>query len=90
VLVTDKFQLQTDPLTGSDFEAWHLAVVGMDAVGLFNSHALAGASQRHRHMQLVPLDVIWEARMKSGQTDAEFVSSALVFAYYVALYLTGI
>jgi ATP adenylyltransferase/5',5'''-P-1,P-4-tetraphosphate phosphorylase II len=71
--VTEECKLQTAPLTSSDFAAWHSALSGMAAVGLFNSHVLAGASQKHRHMQMVPLDVVWEARMHSGMTDAEFV-----------------
>ena len=44
------------------------------AFGIYNSHSISGASQKHKHMQLIPKDVIWEARMHAGQRDAEFVS----------------
>ena len=45
----------------------------LESVGIFNSHHNAGASQLHKHMQLIPLDVMWEARMHAGQRDAEYV-----------------
>ncbi len=34
----------------------------MGAVGFFNSNRLAGASQRHKHMQLLPLDILLQLR----------------------------
>ena len=54
MLVTTKFEEQRQPLRPVDLAAWHWCLVETQAVGLFNSDTLAGASQRHRHMQLVP------------------------------------
>lgn len=74
VLVTAEYDYQSNPLTMDDFSAVHACMLELNAVGFFNSHFNAGASQKHKHLQMVPLDVMWESRMQAGQHDAEYVS----------------
>jgi len=54
LLCTRAFAEQEEPLGRADFEALWLCLAERDALGFFNSGPLAGASQRHRHLQLVP------------------------------------
>lgn len=56
LLITQSWQPQAGWLQGSDWQA--LAMVEADTQGLwfFNSCAAAGASQPHRHLQLLPRD----------------------------------
>ncbi len=55
LLVTRGFEEQTSPLTFSDFQALCWGLAQGPALGFYNSGALAGASQRHKHLQLVAL-----------------------------------
>jgi sulfate adenylyltransferase (ADP) / ATP adenylyltransferase len=54
LVVTRAFEDQEVPLTQADFEALWLGIAGVDGLGFYNSGAIAGASQRHKHLQLVP------------------------------------
>lgn len=53
LLVTRRFEPQEGPLGPADFEALFRALAGVDGVGFYNSGAGAGASQAHKHLQLV-------------------------------------
>jgi len=55
LIVTRTFEDQEMPLTVQDFEALRLALTEIDGLAFYNSGPQAGASQRHRHLQLVPL-----------------------------------
>ncbi|HKJ71612.1 MAG TPA: hypothetical protein VKA55_07670 [Gammaproteobacteria bacterium] len=55
LLVTRAFEDQQAPLTAADFEALRTALAEMDGLGFFNAGRAAGASQGHKHLQLVPL-----------------------------------
>ncbi len=55
LLVTRRWEEQTSALTESDFEALARCMTEYDGLGFYNSGRLAGASQRHKHLQLVPL-----------------------------------
>ena len=55
LLVTREYVSQTEPLTVSDFEALLTAMDGVNSLGFFNGGLVAGASQPHRHLQVVPL-----------------------------------
>jgi ATP adenylyltransferase len=50
--VTDVFREQSDPLNGNDLAALATLVLELPGVGFFNSGSNAGASQRHRHLQV--------------------------------------
>lgn len=54
LVVTRSFEDQEVPLTQADFEALWLCIAGVDGLGFYNSGKVAGASQRHKHLQLVP------------------------------------
>jgi ATP adenylyltransferase len=55
LLVTRAFEEQASLLTAGDFEALATCMAEFDALGFYNSDAVAGASQRHKHLQLVPV-----------------------------------
>src|SRR5512139_1044597 len=55
LIVTRKFEEQETLLTLSDFEALMACMAEYDSLGFYNGGAAAGASQSHKHLQLVPL-----------------------------------
>lgn len=57
LVVTRAFEEQSLPLAGADFDALARCLAEIDGLGFFNSGPEAGASQPHRHLQLVPFPV---------------------------------
>jgi ATP adenylyltransferase len=55
LIVTRHFESQELPLTGQDFRALWNCMEQYDALGFYNGGELAGASQPHKHLQMVPL-----------------------------------
>jgi ATP adenylyltransferase len=55
LIVTRRFERQEELLTLQDFEALWLCMAEYDALGFYNSGTLAGASQPHKHLQMIPL-----------------------------------
>jgi len=55
LIVTRDFEEQTNWLHERDLAALWQGLHEFDSLGFYNSHPLAGASQRHKHLQLVPL-----------------------------------
>jgi ATP adenylyltransferase len=55
LLVTRRFQDQEEPLDRADFAALWTSLGETGGLGFYNSGEAAGASQRHKHLQLVPL-----------------------------------
>jgi ATP adenylyltransferase len=55
LLVTRAFEEQESLLTRGDFEALAACMPEFDALGFYNSDSVAGASQPHKHFQLVPV-----------------------------------
>ncbi|MES9971939.1 MAG: hypothetical protein ABW092_18045 [Candidatus Thiodiazotropha sp.] len=55
LIVTREFQHQERLLTLDDFEALWLCLGEYPSLGFYNGGAAAGASQQHKHLQLVPL-----------------------------------
>jgi ATP adenylyltransferase len=55
LIVTRAFEDQQSPLTLPDFEALRACLVAIDGLGFYNAGRAAGASQPHKHLQLVPL-----------------------------------
>ena len=54
LIVTRVFEEQESWLTAADLEALALCMEGLDGLAFYNSGEAAGASQRHRHLQLIP------------------------------------
>lgn len=55
LIVTRAFEHQEQLLTQADFEALWLCQREYPSLGFYNGGEAAGASQQHRHLQLVPL-----------------------------------
>jgi sulfate adenylyltransferase (ADP) / ATP adenylyltransferase len=55
LIVTRDFVHQDTPLTPSDFAVWWRCLTEYESLGFYNGGTCAGASQPHRHMQVVPL-----------------------------------
>lgn len=57
LVVTRRYEEQARPLAGADFDALARCLTEIDGLGFFNSGPEAGASQPHRHLQVVPFPV---------------------------------
>ncbi len=57
LIVTREPEEQELPLTAADFDALARCLAEVDGLAFYNSHPEAGASQRHRHLQIVPFPV---------------------------------
>jgi ATP adenylyltransferase len=55
LIVTRAFEEQESLLTVQDFAALWACMAEIDGLAFYNAGTLAGASQRHKHLQLVPL-----------------------------------
>ena len=67
LICSKDFVEQTAPLQQSDFAAWLMGMTNDRALGFYNGGRVAGASQRHRHMQLIQSDVPTSTSITSGQ-----------------------
>jgi ATP adenylyltransferase len=55
LIITRQFEDQEMLLTPSDFEALWICMAEFNGLGFYNGGGAAGASQRHKHLQMVPL-----------------------------------
>jgi ATP adenylyltransferase len=60
LIVTREFEEQESLLTLEDFHAMWLCLAEYEGLAFYNSGKMAGASQRHKHLQLVPLPLVPE------------------------------
>jgi sulfate adenylyltransferase (ADP) / ATP adenylyltransferase len=70
LVITRKFIPQEEPLTPADFSAtWQVmqAMPGGGGLAYFNRGPVSGASQPHKHMQIVPLPL--NSSLKSSDID---------------------
>ena len=58
LIVTRQFEPQEAPLNLQDFTALWTCLAEYDSLGFYNAGAEAGASQPHKHLQLVPLPLV--------------------------------
>lgn len=58
LIVTRAFAEQESWLDLADFQAMWLTLTEFDGLAFYNSGSVAGASQRHKHLQLVPLPLV--------------------------------
>jgi ATP adenylyltransferase len=58
LIVTRAFEEQENLLTVADFEAMWICLSEIDGLAFYNGGKMAGASQRHKHLQLVPLPLV--------------------------------
>lgn len=55
LIITRAFEAQESLLTEQDFAAMWYAMADFDGLAFYNGGQIAGASQKHKHLQLVPL-----------------------------------
>jgi sulfate adenylyltransferase (ADP) / ATP adenylyltransferase len=55
LIITREFEEQESLLTEADFAAMWACLAQFDGLAFYNGGKLAGASQRHKHLQIVPL-----------------------------------
>jgi len=60
LIVTRRFEEQLTLLTEADFEAAWFCLDQIDGLVFYNAGEAAGASQRHKHLQMIPLPVTSE------------------------------
>ena len=58
LIITRSFEEQETWLTLRDFEAMWACLAEIDGLAFYNAGKNAGASQRHKHLQLVPLPLV--------------------------------
>lgn len=63
LFVTRYFEDQELPLTQNDFAVIRTVLREIDGLAFYNSSRVSGASQPHRHLQLVPLPLVPEDRL---------------------------
>ena len=61
LIVTRRFEHQETLLTAPDLHALFLCMAQMPSLGFYNGGTRAGASQPHKHLQLVPLPLAQDA-----------------------------
>ncbi len=54
LVVTRRFEEQTAALNLADFQALWLVMAQVQGLGFYNAGEMAGASQRHKHLQVAP------------------------------------
>ena len=67
LICSKQFVQQTQPLTVSDFAAWILGFESDNDLGFYNGGTIAGASQPHRHMQLIKTQLPTEPAIVKAQ-----------------------
>jgi len=55
LIVTRSFEEQESLLTLQDFEAMWICMAEFDGLAFYNGGEIAGASQQHKHLQMIPL-----------------------------------
>ena len=60
LIITREFESQETLLNLDDFAALSACLLQVDGLGFYNSGKIAGASQRHKHLQLVPFPFVLE------------------------------
>lgn len=58
LIVTREFISQDSLLDRSDFQALAMGLAEIEGLGFYNGGQVAGASQRHKHLQIVPLPFV--------------------------------
>lgn len=58
LIITRQFEAQQSWLTLADFTAMVVCLEEFEGLGFYNSCRLADASQRHKHLQIIPLPLV--------------------------------
>lgn len=84
LIVTRDFEDQDELLSRADFEALWACMRAYDGLGFYNGGGVAGASQRHKHLQIVPVP-LGDGRDRTP-VDAAVRAGRLPFAHAIAPY----
>jgi ATP adenylyltransferase len=92
LVVTREYEDQDEPLNLRDFEALWTCLVEIDGLGFYNGGEVAGASQRHKHFQLVPValgqgpePIPMAPAMRAARFEGALgTTDALAFAHAIA------
>lgn len=82
LIVTREFEEQESLLSEKDFDALWRCMAEFPSLGFYNNGEIAGASQRHKHLQLVPLPLSEQGHAipLEPSIDAEDVPFAHAFS----------
>ncbi|MDR5762645.1 phosphorylase [Caballeronia sp. LZ035] len=89
LVVTNAFEAQQSLIDESDFAALFACLARVDALGFYNGGTIAGSSQPHKHLQLVPLPFDGHALpvepfIEAARTNAVFQAPQLAFRHAAA------
>jgi sulfate adenylyltransferase (ADP) / ATP adenylyltransferase len=73
LVVTERYEEQSSLLTADDFSALWSVLGEVDGLGFYNAGRTAGASQRHKHLQVVPVPLVAAAGSRTP-FDAAYAS----------------
>lgn len=79
LIITRDFEEQETLLTLQDFEALWACMVEFEGLAFYNAGKKAGASQRHKHLQLVPLPLTPASTPESPQIPIASLLSTATF-----------
>ncbi|NJR18026.1 MAG: phosphorylase [Calothrix sp. CSU_2_0] len=77
LIITREFEQQDSLLTPEDFTAMWTCLADIDGLAFYNGGKIAGASQKHKHLQIVPLPLDIRVRLPIEPllTSAKFTES---------------
>ena len=85
LIITRSFEEQDNWLTQQDFEAMGACLAAIDGLVFYNGGQEAGASQRHKHLQIVPFPLIPDGEripIASALATATFVDGIGTTAHF--------
>ncbi|MGC1245888.1 MAG: phosphorylase [Spirulinaceae cyanobacterium] len=75
LIVTREFEAQENLLSWEDFEAMETCLREIEGLAFYNSGKKAGASQRHKHLQLVPFPLVAEIEAMNFPLEVAIAST---------------
>ena len=92
LIVSKRFEEQTNPLTRRDFEVMQEVIGDLNAVAFFNSGPESGYSQPHKHIQVIPLEGLpiglWRD-VEEVREDGVFTLPQFNFRHYFFKFTPG-
>ncbi|MGB3514699.1 MAG: DUF4922 domain-containing protein [Microcoleaceae cyanobacterium] len=82
LIVTREFEEQENLLTLRDFQALGACMAEFDGLAFYNGGKTAGASQRHKHLQIVPLPLTPDGATQTNNPIKIPIESAIASAKF--------
>lgn len=94
LLITREFEPQENLLNLADFMAMSQTLQAIDGLGFYNGGKLAGASQAHKHLQVVPLPIapninqipVEKVILSASNSNQIAVSNSFPFRHAIAFF----